>query len=114
MSFKLKEDLQIDEEIITDSPKAYCIIIFNNPITAFEAVLDVLTKVFNKSEAQASKIMIDAHNHGRAVVVVPISKEMAFAKIKMAAHYCKSKDSQPSHTFYNQNYSQLKFTAEEV
>ncbi len=49
-------------------PHRYRVILFNDDITTMEFVVRVLTQVFHKDEATATKLMLKVHNEGQAVV----------------------------------------------
>lgn len=111
---KQKTNSVIKEKFEIKLPKNYKIVLLNNNITAFEAVVDVLKEIFNKNQAIASQIMMKAHTEGKALVEAPVSKEMGEMKIKEAEEYCQKRENEMSHpngmSFY---YTQLKFEVEE-
>ncbi len=45
-------------------PKLFKVIMHNDDYTTMEFVIEVLTKVFNKSGIEATKIMYDVHRKG--------------------------------------------------
>lgn len=49
-------------------PKMYAVIIHNDDFTTFEFVIECLMSVFNKSEAEASKIAMSVHQEGKAII----------------------------------------------
>jgi ATP-dependent Clp protease adaptor protein ClpS len=53
--FVLDGDPQLDE------PKMYRVILHNDHYTTMEFVVAVLMKIFHKSAAEATKIMLDVH-----------------------------------------------------
>lgn len=48
-------------------PKKYFVIIHNDDYTSMEFVVEVLMNIFNKSEQDASNIMLEVHQNGKGV-----------------------------------------------
>lgn len=55
-----------DESVAPDHP--WVIIVWNDPINLMSYVTLVLQKVFGYSKEKATKMMLDVHNEGKAVV----------------------------------------------
>ena len=74
--------------VFTNFPKHYKVIFHNDDFTTMEFVVKVLVEVFYKSESEATSIMLNVHEHGRAVVgiygydiaVTKTNKALAMAK----------------------------------
>lgn len=49
-------------------PHQYRVILFNDDVTTMDFVVQVLTQVFHKDNATATKLMLKVHNEGQAVV----------------------------------------------
>ena len=56
----------IDEDVTTDRP--WLVIVWNDPINLMSFVTYVLQKLFGYSKEKATKLMLDVHHKGRAVV----------------------------------------------
>jgi ATP-dependent Clp protease adaptor protein ClpS len=56
----------IDEVVIPDSP--WVVIVWNDPINLMSYVTFVLQKLFGYSRDKATKLMLDVHHKGKAVV----------------------------------------------
>jgi len=56
----------IDEDLITERP--WLVIVWNDPINLMSFVTYVLQKLFGYSKEKATKLMLDVHHKGRAVV----------------------------------------------
>jgi ATP-dependent Clp protease adaptor protein ClpS len=56
----------IDEEVDTDRP--WLVIVWNDPINLMSFVTFVFQKLFGYSKEKATKLMLDVHHKGRAVV----------------------------------------------
>ena len=51
-------------------PRVYKVLLHNDDYTPMEFVIVVLVNIFNKSESDATSIMLHAHTHGYAVAGV--------------------------------------------
>ena len=60
------ESPEIDESQHTDRP--WLVIVWNDPINLMSFVTFVFQKLFGYSKEKATKLMLDVHNKGRAVV----------------------------------------------
>lgn len=54
------------EELETDEP--WLVVVWNDPINLMSYVTFVLQKLFGYSKEKATKLMLEVHNRGRAVV----------------------------------------------
>jgi ATP-dependent Clp protease adaptor protein ClpS len=55
-----------DEELRQDRP--WLVIVWNDPINLMSYVAYVFRKLFGYSEAKATKLMLQVHNEGKAIV----------------------------------------------
>ena len=62
-----------------ERPKLHKVILLNDDYTPREVVIAVLQAIFRMNEAEASKVMITAHQKGSCVVAV-FTKEIAETK----------------------------------
>jgi len=53
-----------ERQVRTQRPNLYKVLLHNDDYTPMEFVVDVLTKFFNKSTAQATEIMLMVHQKG--------------------------------------------------
>ena len=51
----------------TKLPRMYAVILHNDDITTMDFVIELLVKVFRKSTAEASNIMMQVHQQGKGV-----------------------------------------------
>ncbi len=56
----------IDQEVEVDLP--WLVIVWNDPINLMSYVVYVFQKLFGYSKEKATKLMLDVHHRGRAVV----------------------------------------------
>jgi ATP-dependent Clp protease adaptor protein ClpS len=57
---------ELDESLSTDKP--WLVIVWNDPINLMSFVTFVFQKLFGYSKEKATKLMLDVHHKGRAVV----------------------------------------------
>jgi ATP-dependent Clp protease adaptor protein ClpS len=57
-------------EIKTEDPKLYNVILLNDDYTTMEFVLQILETLFQKSPAEAFRIMMHVHRNGRGLAGV--------------------------------------------
>lgn len=63
--------IELDEPEVgslTDIDKPWLVIVWNDPINLMSYVTFVLQKLFGYSKEKATKLMLDVHHKGRAVV----------------------------------------------
>ena len=73
----------------TKKPSMYVVVLHNDPITPRAFVVVVLKKHFNKTEEDATRIMLLAHNHGVGAVAI-FSFEIAETKVAMANAFAEA------------------------
>ena len=62
----LEPDVVDDERSASDAP--WIVIVWNDPINLMSYVTLVLKQLFGYSQAKATKLMLQVHNEGKAVV----------------------------------------------
>ena len=62
----IEEGTDLDEQVDTDKP--WLVIVWNDPINLMSFVTFVFQKLFGYSKEKATKLMLDVHHKGRAVV----------------------------------------------
>ena len=85
----INTDLELFDEVKTEYPKKYKVLMLNDDYTSMEFVIDILITIFHKSYTQAESIMLDIHKKGRGLCGV-YTHEIAETKI-MQVHK-KAKD----------------------
>jgi ATP-dependent Clp protease adaptor protein ClpS len=58
----------LDEKTEVDVDRPWIVIVWNDPINLMSYVTYVLQKLFGYSKEKATKLMLDVHHKGRAVV----------------------------------------------
>ena len=61
-----REELAQDSEVAPDTP--WVVLVWNDPINLMSYVTLVLQKLFGYNLARATKLMLQVHNEGKAVV----------------------------------------------
>ena len=74
-------------------PKLYKVIMHNDNYTTMEFVIDILIKVFNKSQAEATNIMLKIHNNGFGICGI-YPYDIAVTKMEIV-HYLAEKNKFP-------------------
>lgn len=97
------------EEVKT--PSNYKVLLLNNPVTFFDAVVDVLASVFLKNRAEAQEIMWFCHQNGMALVMIS-TKEICDQKVREAKEFCMSKKNETLPMGITKGYEYLEFTVE--
>ena len=62
----IEEGIDLEEHLDTDKP--WLVIVWNDPINLMSFVTFVFQKLFGYSKEKATKLMLDVHHKGRAVV----------------------------------------------
>ena len=84
----LREDLatEIDEE--TGEPRMFRVVLHNDHYTTMEFVVAVLMRIFGKTAAEATKIMLDVHRKGAGVCGV-YTYDVAVTKVSQVHELAK-------------------------
>ena len=86
MANKIEYDLNIELEI--EEPKKYKVLLLNDDFSTMEFVIDILMKIFRKSQNESANIMLNVHNNGKAVCGL-FSHEIASTKVAQVTHNAK-------------------------
>jgi len=69
-----------DQKSKVEEPPLYKVLLHNDDYTSMEFVVLLLEKVFNKSTAEATRIMLNVHQHGIGVAGI-YNREIAETKV---------------------------------
>jgi ATP-dependent Clp protease adaptor protein ClpS len=83
-----REDLESNIEDQLEEPPMYRVLLHNDNYTTMEFVVEILRKVFHKSPAEATRIMLLVHKSGVGICGV-FTAEIAETKVEMVHHLAK-------------------------
>ena len=73
----------------TEEPPLYRVLLHNDHYTTMEFVIEVLVQIFNKSAAEATKLMLDVHQKGKGVAgIYPL--DIAATKTAQVTRWAKA------------------------
>jgi ATP-dependent Clp protease adaptor protein ClpS len=72
------------EEVVPDRP--WLVIVWNDPVNLMSYVTYVLQKLFNYPRAKATKLMLQVHNEGKAVVSSGAREKAELDCFRLHAH----------------------------
>ena len=75
---------ELDDEFDHDRP--WIVIVWNDPINLMSYVTFVLRKLFGYSKEEATKLMLQVHNEGKAVVSSGEKEKAEFDVARLHAH----------------------------
>lgn len=71
-------------------PQLYKVIIYNDDETTMDFVVNILTNIFNRSQAGAEALMLRIHNQGQAIVGA-YTYDIARTKVNQATALAQEK-----------------------
>jgi ATP-dependent Clp protease adaptor protein ClpS len=83
-----REDLESRVEEELELPPMYKVLLHNDDYTTMEFVVEILRKVFHKSPAEATRIMLLVHKSGTGVCGV-FSEDIAETKVEIVHHLAR-------------------------
>ena len=60
-------EFELEEQIEIEEPKKYKVLLLNDDYSTMDFVIEVLSKVFRKTEKESTNIMLNIHNNGKDV-----------------------------------------------
>ena len=88
-----EDDLGVLTKPKVKRPSMYKVILLNDDYTPMDFVIHVLQIYFSKSKDEATKIMLQIHNHGLGICGI-YPKEVAESKVTQVMAFC-TKNQQP-------------------
>ncbi len=74
------------EEEVTEPDKPWLVIVWNDPINLMSYVTFVFQKLFGYSHHKATKLMLDVHHKGKAIVSWGNKEKAEFDVSRLHAH----------------------------
>lgn len=88
---KREEFVSTKERIDTKEPRYYKVILHNDDYTTMEFVVTILEQVFNKTNADATQIMLNVHHEGYGIAGV-YTKEVGETKVSIVHELARKND----------------------
>lgn len=83
-----REEIESNVEEVLEEPPMYKVLLHNDDYTTMEFVVEVVRKVFHKSPAEATRIMLLVHKSGTGLCGV-YTAEVAETKVEMVHHLAR-------------------------
>ncbi len=83
-----RDEVAVVERRKTRAPRRYHVVLHNDDYTTMDFVVHVLMKFFNKSETEATQIMLHVHHKGHGVVG-HFTRDVAETKALQVTAYAK-------------------------
>jgi ATP-dependent Clp protease adaptor protein ClpS len=88
---KFEEEFESDLALELEEPRMFKVLLHNDDYTSMDFVVDILTRIFHKTQAQAEQIMLQIHEKDRAVCGV-YSFEIAQTKAEQVKQLAKENE----------------------
>ena len=85
---QLEEEVVTKQEEETEEPNRFKVIFHNDDYTTMEFVVRVLQKIYRKSSAEATEIMLRVHQTGTAVAGI-YAKQIAETKVEQTLKWAR-------------------------
>lgn len=83
-------EIELDGDLEVVEPKKYKVLLLNDNYSTMDFVIDILNKVFRKTDEQATQIMLNIHNNGKDVCGI-YTHEIASTKIAQVKTLARGK-----------------------
>jgi len=70
----------MERKVVAEEPRLYRVLVHNDHYTTMDFVVEMLMRIFDKSEADAVKIMLDTHHLGYGVCGI-YTLDLAMTKV---------------------------------
>lgn len=81
----------LEPRVSAYKPPLYKVVMLNDDYTPMEFVITVVKKVFNKTQEEANRIMMEVHNRGSSVVGV-YTRDVAETKADLVIEYARMEE----------------------
>ena len=88
---KIDIEAELDYAIELEEPQLFKVLLHNDDYTSMDFVVDVLTGIFHKNQAQAEQIMLQIHEKDKAICGV-YSFEIAQTKAQQVKEKAKQNE----------------------
>ncbi len=75
-----EEEISVADRTETEPPRLYKVLLHNDDYTSMDFVVHILSRIFNKSIEEATRIMLSVHHNGTGIAGV-YTKEICECKI---------------------------------
>lgn len=75
-----------DTDEVIDHDKGWNVVVWNDPVNLMTYVVYVLRKLFGYDERKATKLMLQVHNEGRAIVATEPHEKAEFECFRLHRH----------------------------
>jgi ATP-dependent Clp protease adaptor protein ClpS len=75
-----------DQDEVVDAERSWVTIVWNDPVNLMSYVTYVFQKLFGYSHQKATRLMLDVHHRGRAVVSAGPREQMETDVARLHAH----------------------------
>lgn len=83
-------EIELSDDIQTQEPKKYKVLLLNDDYSTMDFVIDVLIKVFRKNPNEAQAIMLSVHQNGKALCGI-YTYEIASTKVAQVTNLARQK-----------------------
>ena len=88
---QFEEEFESDLALELEEPRMFKVLLHNDDYTSMDFVVDILIRIFHKTQAQAEQIMLQIHEKDRAVCGV-YSFEIAQTKAEQVKQLAKQNE----------------------
>ena len=88
---QFEEEFESDLALELEEPRMFKVLLHNDDYTSMDFVVDVLTRIFHKTQAQAEQIMLQIHEKNKAVCGI-YSFEIAQTKAEQVKQLAKENE----------------------
>ncbi|MDF1879952.1 ATP-dependent Clp protease adaptor ClpS [Sulfurimonas sp. MAG313] len=75
-----KKSLELDDELLTQEPVKYKVLLLNDDYSSMDFVIDILMTIFHRTYTESEKIMLEVHETQRGLCGV-YTYEIAETKV---------------------------------